>query len=344
MRTENVYVDSVGVFLPEWMSAEQAVADGLYDEEVWKASGLIGTHVAGDVAALDMAVFASRIALERSELGLEDIGSHIHSGVYFQGPEGSYPPGYILRELAVEDASSLYLRQGCNGMLAALEVAVGRLTGAAHEEAVLLTTAQNFSSPSVDRWNGFGETYVLADGAAAALVGRQGFAQLRSINSGTLPALEGWHRGQDSLLPYTDPNGVTFNVAERANWFHETELSLPDTLETVTDFGIGIMQRALVDADLNETDLARVISINLAGQMVEFTVMAPLGLPMSRSSWDFGRTVGHAGAADLFISLEHLLCAGELSPGDHVMLTSQGPGWICSACVFTILERPNWAQ
>ena len=127
MRTEGVYLDSVGVFLPEWMSSEQAVADGLYEEEVWKSSGLTGAHVAGDVAALDMAVTASRTALERSELDPDEIGSHIHSGVFYQGPEGSYPPGYILRELAVEDASSLYLRQGCNWMLTALEVAVGRL-------------------------------------------------------------------------------------------------------------------------------------------------------------------------------------------------------------------------
>lgn len=344
MRTAGVYLDSVGVFLPEWTSAEQAVADGLYPGEVWKASGLIGTHIAGDLAALDMAVFASRTALERSELDLEEIGCHIHSGVYYQGPEGSYPPGYILRELAIEDASSLYLRQGCNGMLAALEVAVGLLTGAAQEDAVLLTAAQNFSTSNIDRWNGFGETYVMSDGAAAVLVGREGFAQLRSINSGVLPALEGWHRGQGSLLPGGDPGAVTFNAAEQNDWFKENKTSLAQTLESHTGFGIGIMQRSLVDAGLNAADLARVIPINLDGRMIEFSVMAPLGLPMSRSSWDFGRTVGHVGAADPFISLEHLLRAGELSPGDHVMLTSQGPGWLCSACVLTIGELPSWAQ
>jgi 3-oxoacyl-[acyl-carrier-protein] synthase III len=229
-------------------------------------------------------------------------------------------------------------------MLAGLEVAVGRLTGAAGEDAVLLTSAQNFSDPSVDRWNGFGETYVVSDGAAAALVGRQGFAELLAINSGTMPALEGWHRGQDSLLPYADSGATAFNTAERADWFGKNEMPLADALESLTEFGLQMMQRSLVDAGLNATDLARVIPINLDGRMIEFSIMAPLGLPLSKSTWDFGRTVGHVGAADPFISLEHLLCAGELSPGDHVLLISQGPGWICSSCVLAIRERPGWSQ
>jgi 3-oxoacyl-[acyl-carrier-protein] synthase III len=345
MRTEGVYFDSVGVFLPEWMSAAQAVADGLYDEEACKASGLTGTHVAGDRTALDMAVSAARTALDRSAMDTEAVESHIHSGVYFQGPEGSYPPGYILRELGVEDASSLYVRQGCNGMLASLEVAVGQMTGAAEVAGVLLTTAQNFSSPTVDRWNGFGQSYVMADGAAAALLSSEGgFAEVRSVNSGILPELERWHRGEESLLPYDDPGGVNYDVNTRSEWFNDNEMTLADTLAALSDFGVDIMRRSLVDADLNASDIAMVIPINLDGRMVEFSIMAPLRLPMSRSSWEFGRTVGHVGAADLVISLEHLLSSGELSPGDHVLLTSQGPGWICSSSVLTIREIPEWAS
>ncbi|XUL94498.1 3-oxoacyl-[acyl-carrier-protein] synthase III C-terminal domain-containing protein (plasmid) [Streptomyces galilaeus] len=76
--------------------------------------------------------------------------------------------------------------------------------------------------------------------------------------------------------------------------------------------------------------------------MIEFSVLAPLGLPMSRSSWDFGRSVGHVGAADLIISLDHLVRTGELSPGDHVLLLSQGPGWISSSAVVTITDIPAW--
>ncbi|WP_424637493.1 ketoacyl-ACP synthase III family protein [Embleya sp. AB8] len=289
-----------------------------------------------------MAVTAAQEALDRSKLDIDAIESHIHSGVYHQGPEGSYPPGYILRELGIANVSTLYLRQGCNGMLAALEVAVGQITGAAGIEAALLTTAQNFSTPLIDRWRGYGQSYILADGAAAALVGSAGgFAEVRSLASGILPDLEKWHRGEDSLLPPYDAAPDTFDVGKRAEYFHDSEMSLADTLESLSRFGIGIIHRALVDAGINAADLTKVVPINLDGRMVEYCVMAPLGLPNDRSSWDFGRSIGHAGAADVIISLDHLVRGGDLSPGDHVLLTSQGPGWICSAAVLTMVSTPS---
>ncbi|MEU2027268.1 ketoacyl-ACP synthase III family protein [Streptomyces sp. NPDC016469] len=343
MRVEGVYISSVGVFLPRRVSAEDAVADGLYDEEVYKASGLTGTHVSDGIPALDMAVTAARQALERSGLDAEDIESHVHSGVYYQGPDGSYPPAYVLRELGVGQVPSLHIRQGCNGMLAAMEVAVGQMTGAAEVETALLTTAQNFATPLIDRWRGFGDSYILADGAAAAVLSSEdGFAEVRSVNSGTLPELEAWHRGDESLLPPQDGAGERLAVAERAARFNEREMSLAETVERIGAFDLDIVHRSLVDAGLNASDIARVIPINQDGRMIEFSVMAPLGLPMSRSSWDYGRSVGHVGAADLVISLDHLVRTGELAPGDHVLLLSQGPGWISSAGVVTIKEVPAW--
>ncbi|MEV5205168.1 ketoacyl-ACP synthase III family protein [Streptomyces sp. NPDC053720] len=343
MRTEGVFINSVGVYLPDRVSTEDAVAEGRYDEEVYKASGLTGTHVADGISALEMAVIAAGRAMERSGLDIEDIESHVHSGVYHQGPDGSYPPAYILRELGTGNIPSLHIRQGCNGMLAALDVVIGQMTGAAEVETALLTTGQNFATPLIDRWRGFGDSYILADGAAAAVITRDsGFAEIRSLNSGTLPELERWHRGDEPLLPPRDGSGREVAVAERAALFNEREMSLAETVERISEFDLSIVQRSLVDADLNASDIAKVVPINQDGRMIEYSIMGPLGLPMSRSSWDFGRTVGHVGAADLIISLDHLARTGEVSPGDHVLLLSQGPGWISSAGVVTIKEVPQW--
>ncbi|WP_329587720.1 hypothetical protein OG500_24485 [Kitasatospora sp. NBC_01250] len=60
-------------------------------------------------------------------------------------------------------------------------------------------------------------------------------------------------------------------------------------------------------------------------------------------SWDFGRSVGHMGGSDVIVSLNHMLESGELAPGDHVLLTSSGPGWTCTATVLTILAKPSWS-
>nr|QBF51770.1 3-oxoacyl-ACP synthase [Streptomyces caniferus] len=342
MKVEDVYIDSLGAFLPEWASAEQAVADGILDPEIPRSNLLTGAHVGGDIPAMDMAVSAARTALERSKLDIETISSHIHSSVNYQGPVGCYPPGYIMRELGLENVPAQNLQQGCNGMLGALEVAIGQLTGAAEAEAVLLTSGENFTAPGADRWNdGFGQSYFFSDGAMAVLLSAdEGFAQVRSLNAGVLHALEKWHRGNGGMLDREEPVPT---MPERAEQFNETEMPLSEALEKITLFNLDIIHRSLVDADLNASDLAKVIPINMDGRMVEFATMMPLGLPMSRSSFDYGRSVGHVGGADVFISLEHLVRTGEVTAGDNVLLVSQGPGWICTASVVEILDLPPWS-
>jgi 3-oxoacyl-[acyl-carrier-protein] synthase III len=345
VRVDGVYLDGIGQYLPDWVSAEDAVADGRYRAEVFEASGLTGTHVSTKLPALDMAVLAARAALERSSVATADVESHIHASVYHQGPEGSYPPGYVLRELGVTGVGSLEIRQGCNGLLAALEIAVGQLTGVAELAVALLTTAQNFETPLIDRWHGFGDSYILADGAAAAVVTTEpGFAEVRSICSGTLPELERWHRGDGPLTPPAGQTVEPVSMAARAAAFTDDEMPLARAVESLSEFDVGIIRRALVDADLNVADLARVITINEDARMTEFTTLGPLGVDLSRSVWDYGRSVGHVGAADLVISLEHLLVTGQVQPGDHLLLVSQGPGWLCSAAVLTLRERPSWLE
>jgi 3-oxoacyl-[acyl-carrier-protein] synthase-3 len=49
------------------------------------------------------------------------------------------------------------------------------------------------------------------------------------------------------------------------------------------------------------------------------------------------------GGADVFITLEHLVRTREVAPGDHVLLISQGPGWMSTACVVTVVDVPAWA-
>ncbi|WP_035845814.1 ketoacyl-ACP synthase III family protein [Kitasatospora azatica] len=343
MQVSGVYIDSIGVHLPEWVSAEKAVVDGIYDADIQAANGLTGTHIAGDVPAVEMAITAARNAVERSELELDEVESHIHSGVFFQGPEGSYPPGYILRELGVSGASSLDLRLGCNGLLGSLEVAVGQITGAAKAKNVLLTTAENWGTPLLNRWLGLGPAFILADGASSVLLSSEGgFAEVRAVKSGVLPELEQWHRGEDSLLPPQDLETNPYDLSNRATVFNEKTMSLTDVLEKLTVFNLNIVFGCLVDAGLNGSDLAKVIAINTDGRMIEQGLMAPLGLGMDRSTWDFGKSVGHMGGSDVIVSLNHLLESGELAPGDHVLLTSSGPGWTCTAAVITILAKPSW--
>jgi len=39
-----------------------------------------------------------------------------------------------------------------------------------------------------------------------------------------------------------------------------------------------------------------------------------------------------------------MLLTGMLAPGDSVLLSTSGAGWVSTSAVLTILELPSWAQ
>ncbi|MFJ9819114.1 3-oxoacyl-[acyl-carrier-protein] synthase III C-terminal domain-containing protein [Streptomyces sp. NPDC101151] len=327
------------------MSVDDAPGIGEYQLGEFKAAGLTGTHVAGDEPAVDMAVRAARSAIERSAADTAAIDAHIHGSVYYQVPEGAYAPGYILRELGAGNIPSFDVHQGCNGLLGALEVGIGQLTGAARRDRVLLTTASNFTTPLFNRWNDFGTSSIYSDGAAAAVISSAaGFAQVRSLNSGTLHEIEKWHRGEESLLPPRGEAEKHFNMGERSQHFVDNVMGFAQLFEAFFKFDLGVINESLNDAGVTAEEISKVITINVDTRMVEQALMRPLGIPMDRLCAEYGNKVGHSGGADIFITLEHLARTGELRPGDNVLMTSQGPGWICSSAVLTVTGEPSWSD
>jgi 3-oxoacyl-[acyl-carrier-protein] synthase-3/clorobiocin biosynthesis protein CloN2 len=101
-------------------------------------------------------------------------------------------------------------------------------------------------------------------------------------------------------------------------------------------------QRALYEAGIDLDAVKRVAFMNNDRETVEQRCMGALGLPLSRSTWEFGRTVGHLGASDQIVSLDHLLATGEVGPGDYVLLAGMAAGVTLSAAVVRILETPPW--
>jgi 3-oxoacyl-[acyl-carrier-protein] synthase III len=68
-----------------------------------------------------------------------------------------------------------------------------------------------------------------------------------------------------------------------------------------------------------------------------------LGIPIERSTWSWGATTGHLGAADQFASLTYLSEAGRLVPGDRALIIGIGGGFNWSCVVVDIIESPAWA-
>lgn len=343
MRIDDVYVQSIGSYLPEPVSIQWAVDEGLYSAEDVLKHGLKSTLVAGDMPPAQMAAAAAHSALDRVGQDPKGVDVLLHAGVFPQGPEGWSLPGYVLRDIGGSGTPIVEIRQGCNGMLVAMDLAVGQLTGVAGYSTALLTTADNFSSPIYDRWQGY--SFISGDGASAMLLGTQpGFARVAALVSRTLPELEAMHRGAEPLFPPTFTVNRPIDLGGRASAFARDVMPTIESARKMIQAQTELVQQAAAEAGIAVTDLARVIYTNVVWHVASAFVMNPLGLPMDRSTWEFGSTVGHMGASDHVVGLEHLLLTGKVAPGDHVLMLGGAPGYSISAAVLQILDLPAWTR
>lgn len=344
MRTPDVYIAGVGTYLPGTVSTEWAVAQGLYDPLELELHQLRGTSVAGDLSAPEMALRAGRTVLERAKLTRDDLDLLLYAATWHQGPEGWLAHSYLQHHL-VGDVRAAEVRQGCNGMFTAMELAACHLRAEPQRRNALLVSADNYGSPMVDRWR-MGGGYVGGDAASALVLSKEpGFARLRSVCTATVPEAEEMHRGSSPLFPpgITDGRGLDFG--RRNQEFARAARERPGgtvPLLQVQQKTLAVAETALDEAGIGVEDVTRVAFMNYSREVVEQRCMAAIGLPMSRSAWDLTADVGHCGCSDQVIAFDRLLDGGGLGPGDHLLMMGTGPGVMVAAAVVEVLHTPGW--
>jgi 3-oxoacyl-[acyl-carrier-protein] synthase III len=90
--------------------------------------------------------------------------------------------------------------------------------------------------------------------------------------------------------------------------------------------------------------LAKAVGFHIARYAIEESVAGPLGIPLERTNWEAGRSIGHIGPCDHVVSLDRMLRSGELIAGDYALLVSWGGGWNTTTAVLRILHVPDWAR
>lgn len=345
IKPDDLYIRSLGVYLPPGrMSLSKARKAGLCGEE-YRGSDLVGVAVAEDVMApADMAVIAARQALRRLDGHVSHVDLHIFSETMHSGPEGWAAAGYILRELGLGETTAFEFYQGCNGILAALEMAAGALALLPRGANALLSTGVNGRDPRFVRWQSAGGGIAIGDGGGAIVLGGiDGIARIDAINSMTITHLEGAHRGD--LPVQSGMPRHQLDVTARVKEFQQrTRLRSIDLQGFLTKAYLDISQRSLDEVGIKAKDLARVIYPHTGRDLILASIMYPLGLPLETATWDFGRTVGHLGSADFVASLDHLITTGEVEAGDHVLLVGGTAGFNVATAVVTITGTARQAR
>ncbi|MFD5751120.1 ketoacyl-ACP synthase III family protein [Streptomyces sp. NPDC127033] len=343
MRFDDIHLAGVGTYVPPVVPVEEAIEAGRYTAEARDASGLESVAVESTLPAVDMAVRAARTAVARSGHRPEDFLGLLHSGTYYQGPDGWSPAHYVLLGALDRPVSAFHVQHGCLGLLASLQTAALRLgTSADPDAAMLLTAADNFSTPLVDRW-GSSSMFVLADSGSSLVVSRRGgFARLVALNFVSQPAMEAMHRGTDPLFPPQVPveNAMDFEgrlESWRLKWAEGGAIPLADFGELIS---------ATVDSTLEEagTSLDRVTRVVHNGfnrDPLGVFLLDPLGLDADRGTWRLNRRIGHASVSDYAIGLEHLWTTGQVVPGDRVLVLGFTTGMETACAVLEITAKPT---
>lgn len=345
MKTPGLFLAGLGIYLPEVMTAREAVENGLYREDYYLARGWTGATVARDMPAPDMAILAGKQALERSGHGPGDIGVHIHACGHEQGPSGWSAQHYVLRHVADTDVTSYRIWQSCNGMMGAMELAACFLLAVRGRSAALLTGSDNLGTPEVDRWDPGVDNAIFGDsGCAVVLSRRSGFARLLSISSASLADAEELYRGNAPLFPPRANAGTSYKARQWLGGDEASGESLTEVVARQAEIRTEVALRALAEADTDVRDVARVAHVFVGHERHLRPILGPMGIATDRGLLDYGRGLGHLTVSDQVAGLDHLVVTGQVVPGDRVLLVGHGGGVAVSAAVVRVEKTPDWGS
>ncbi|MEC4017653.1 ketoacyl-ACP synthase III family protein [Streptomyces sp. H27-D2] len=342
MRVEDIYIRGTGVRLPSSLLVSDAVAAGACPPRLATATDMVAVAYSPDESAAEMAAQAARFALERADSAPEDIDLILHADTYHQGQDLWPVASFIQREAVGNSCPAIEIRQMSNGGMAALELAQSYLTAAPSRCDALITTADRFCEPGIDRWlTDPGTPY--ADGATALVLSRRGgYARLRSLALLADSELEPLHRGDEPFgpAPFTHRIPVDFEAAKKS---FVSRVGISYAITRAHAGQQAVLKEALADAEMELGDADWVVLPHFGRRRLRSIYYQPFGIDPARTTWEWSRTVGHLGAGDQFASLDQLVVSGRAAPGDRCVLIGVGAGYSWGCAVVEILERPDWA-
>lgn len=341
MKWNSLHVAGLGTWLPDAVPVQEAVDAGRYAEERRAARDYASVCVGEDVAPPDMAVRAGLTAMERSGVDPRDFTLLMHASLWYQGLDIWPTASYVAAGTVGRAVPAFDVQQRCNGALGSIELLGAHLSaGVGDGSAALLTTADRFAPPEVDRWN-MHDYNVYGDGGTAMVLSTKGgFARVLSTSTVVDNSLEGAARG-DAPLRTSPVSGTPIDLIARSA--QHAAANDPKQIELRTGRLVNMARnQALADAKTQLRDIKRVV-IGATGRFDGgWHFHHLLQVPEAVTTWEYGRTTGHIGAGDWNAGLAWLLRTRAVGPGDRLLLFGGGAGYSCTAAVLEITELPQW--
>lgn len=321
MRWDDIYISGTGRFLPAAAAtADLPAADG-YDHGALRLADYVSYTAAPTLTAPEMAATAAKAALEQSGHQPGDVGVLVYA--QFDEVEHLAPACHLQRVLDVPRALAFELGAASAGAATGLVVAAGLLRADPSATAALVTAAGRHLPPRWASRQVLG--LVLGDGAAAAVLSRgTGRARLVASAHGAVPELE-------SLCTVRDDAGL-----DGAHRLPIMRIGLGPFLDDMRDSVVQVVADVLAEAGTKISEITRFAVTGVGLTQLSAMVLEPLGITAQQSTWDFLRGIGHVGACDPLLGVDHLLRDGGLRPGDTVLVLGTGLGFRHTALLLEI--------
>ncbi len=339
MQWNEIYIDSCAVVLGRREPVAVAVAEGRYDEAEAASNGYLSVSVVDEGPAIDLAVKAADLAVGQGSVTADEICLTVHSSCTFQGLDHFAPASYVQGRTVGGRGAAVEVKQYSNGGLAALEMAAAYLSCAGGEAAALLTTSDIFALPTFDRYRS-DQGVLFGDGGSALVLSRRpGIARLLStalISDGTYGAV---YLGDQLWTNQEQRDDVPVDLRGRRDEYLQAngELLLK-IVQSLTERQQESVSVALQDAGLTPRNIDRWVLTNVGRTLDDIDFQDAFGIQDKLTTWEWGRRVGHIGAADQIVGLDHLLKTGQVKPGDRVALCGIGMGFTYACAIVQILD------
>ena len=304
----------------EMVAAHPAEARRL--DQTGYASAAIEPHLTGGELALQAVQGLRHWADDRLRLV-------IHASIHDQGMGVFWNPATALQaELCLPCALPLALRQGCDGLLLALELAMHQLQANPGHRA-LLVGSDRFAGTGFCRvTSDYGIVY--GDGAAAVVLGQgPGLARVVAVHTVTDSGLVALHHS---------PGPNLFDVRAAKRRFLSTHGQ--HRLRNATRAALMELKQQMV-RHLRPGALRHVLLPHLGRDLLRDNYFAVFEGAESLCPLDWGLSLGHLGTTDQLVTLHHLMQTGVAKPGEQALLIGAGAGFSWTAVLLELQAPPT---
>jgi 3-oxoacyl-[acyl-carrier-protein] synthase III len=321
-RTEFI---ALGHYVPERVLTNDELKQwwDTSDEWIRERTGIVKRHWVefGQQSGSDLAVEASRIALDRAGMKATDIDCIVYATL---SPDVFFPGGgvYLQRKLGIPGVPAIDIRNQCTGFLYGLSVADGWIRMGQYKR-ILLVGAEIHSTGMDFGPNGRDLGVLFGDGAGAAILGPTDDPGRGVLSSHLYADGEGaellWCESDSSArfprISHEDLDaGRQYPLMNGRQVFKNAVTRMPESVRTALDAN---------GLTIDDVDLLVAHQANLR---INQMVGAELGLREDQVYNNIQR-FGNTTAATIPIALDECVQNGLLERGDLLMLTAFGSGF-----------------